>query len=402
MTQTAAFRGNKASGAEREKRAELKMVSVSDSFRTISTHACLYFHPHCTAIFTVYGLQPSCNTVVDDKYNVCLDITSLSGSYESWMEAFAKAAQRWEGIIVGNLPSISSSELPQGPDFPGTGYPSTIDDLYIYAREASIDGEGKIVGYAAPRYWRGTGVVNPITGNEYQVAAAGKMTFDSADMAKMQADGIFDEVVLHEMEHVIGLGTLWEANGLYVQGSGEYLSGTHADYEWKAIGCSGPLPVELDGRGGTANSHWDEACLGNEISTGYVEGPGTTSWPVSRITIGMLQDMGYGVDYNQADPFTITDLGVCGSFCPESGTRLRRNDSKLKAKLSKEDRDVVMRHAKTELTKLHEEFEIASVARGDRDNGIMAAEELFVLYQDAKGRVHTVRVTWDEVKDLEI
>jgi hypothetical protein len=317
------------------------------------------------------------------------------------MEAFAKATQRWEGIIVGDLPSFSSSELYQGSDVTGTGYPSTIDDVYIYASEASIDGEGSILGQAGPWEWRGTGVVNPRTGEEYQVARAGIMEFDSADIAAMQADGTFDEVVFHEMGHVIGLGCLWEFNGLYIEGTGEYASGTYADDEWKTIGCSGPLPVELHGGDGTADGHWDEDCLGNEILTGYSEDP-NDSMPLSRITIATFQDLGYNVDYSQADPFTIADLGVCGSFCPEAGRRLRRNDRKLKAELSSEDRDVVMRHAKTKLTKLHEEFEIAAFARGDRDDGIMAAAELFVLYQDAEGRVHTVHVTWDEVKDLEI
>jgi hypothetical protein len=74
----------------------------------------------------------------------------------------------------------------------------------------------------------------------------------------------------------------------------------------------------------------------------------------------------------------------------------------MKAKLSSEDGDVVMRYAKTELTKLHKEFKSAAVVRGDRDDRIKAVEELDVLYRDVKGRVHTVHVTWAEVKDLDI
>jgi hypothetical protein len=61
-----------------------------------------------------------------------------------------------------------------------------------------------------------------------------------------------------------------------------------------------------------------------------------------------------------------------------------------------------MRYAKTELTNLHNELEISEVARGNRDDGIKAVEELNVLYQDAEGGVHSVYVTWDEVKDLQI
>jgi hypothetical protein len=113
--------------------------------------------------------------------------------------------------------------------------------------------------------------------------------------------------------------------------------------------------------------------------------------------------MGYEVDFSQADPFTIADLDVCGSSCPEAARRqLRQRERKMKAKLSSEDRDVVMRHAKTELTKMRKEHEIAAAARGDHDDGIKAIQKLTVLYQDANRRVHSVHVKWDEVKDLQI
>ena len=48
--------------------------------------------------------------------------------------------------------------------------------------------------------------------------------------------------------------------------------------------------------------------------------------------------MGYEVDYNQADPFTIADLGVCGPSCPEHGCRgLHQRECMMKAELSSED-----------------------------------------------------------------
>lgn len=70
------------------------------------------------------------------------------------------------------------------------------------------------------------------------------MKFDMADIPILLEGGEIGNVVRHEMGHALGFGTLWELNGLYVKGSGEYASGTRADAEWKAIGCSGPLPVE--------------------------------------------------------------------------------------------------------------------------------------------------------------
>jgi hypothetical protein len=89
------------------------------------------------------------------------------------MESFVKATIKWETIIVGDFPSIASSELddadPVDPELLCTSYPTSIDDLYICAREASIDGKGGVLGSATPVYGRTTGVVNPRTGEEYIV-----------------------------------------------------------------------------------------------------------------------------------------------------------------------------------------------------------------------------------------
>jgi hypothetical protein len=63
--------------------------------------------------------------------------------------------------------------------------------------------------------------------------------------------------------------------------------------------------------------HWNEQYLRDELITGVHSG----SLPLSRITIGSLDDMGYTVDFNQADPYTIADLRQCGSFCPARGVR---------------------------------------------------------------------------------
>ena len=35
------------------------------------------------------------------------------------------------------------------------------------------------------------------------------MSFDTADLARMEADGSLTDVILHEMGHVLGFGTLW-------------------------------------------------------------------------------------------------------------------------------------------------------------------------------------------------
>jgi hypothetical protein len=61
------------------------------------------------------------------------------------------------------------------------------------------------------------------------------------------------------------------------------------------------VPVENSGGPGTRDSHWRESILTNELMTGYAN---TGPMPLSRITIGSLQDIGYSVNYAAADPYT--------------------------------------------------------------------------------------------------
>jgi Leishmanolysin len=315
------------------------------------------------------------------------------------MDAYGAAKQRWESIIVGNLPGRTPS-LELNSTFACTGYPSRIDDLYICGREVVIDGPGRILGSTLPLYGRGTGVINPRTGIEYLVTLVVQMRFDTDDLNSLVRAGKLDSVMLHEMGHALGVGSLlWSLNGLYSEGSGVFNPGTRADIEWKAIGCLGLLPVELDRGIGTANSHWDKECLLDELMTGYIDLSGNRSEPLSNITIGTLEDMGYTVDFTQADPFTIEDLGQCGSFCPGAeGGRHETNEHRAQAILDSDKMYTIMSYAKTEMIEMHEAF---LETNGDRNDGIKAVEEIFVLYE-AEGKIYDFRITWAEVKDLDL
>jgi hypothetical protein len=55
---------------------------------------------------------------------------------KGWMEAFMKAAKRWESIITGDLPgTVESAQVKNC-----KGYPTTIDDVYICVYDIWIDG----------------------------------------------------------------------------------------------------------------------------------------------------------------------------------------------------------------------------------------------------------------------
>jgi hypothetical protein len=50
------------------------------------------------------------------------------------------------------------------------------------------------------------------------------------------------------------------------------------------------------------NSHWRDGVFDPELMTGFLD---AGSNPLSVVTIASLADLGYTVDVNQADPFTL-------------------------------------------------------------------------------------------------
>jgi hypothetical protein len=65
------------------------------------------------------------------------------------------------------------------------------------------------------------------------------------------------------------------------------------------------VPLENTGGAGTADSHWRETIFRNELMSGFVAAPGN---PLSRVTAGSLQDLGYTVDLSAAEPFGLPNL----------------------------------------------------------------------------------------------
>lgn len=264
------------------------------------------------------GLQESCNIVDDTKFNICLDFVSTSGLLTAiWVDAFEDARLRWESIITGDLPPLSSAGFEKSDPRCST-YPDVIDDLYICAIETPIDGIGEVIGLAAVDLARNI----EIAGKSQYTALTGLMIFDSADILDLMNEGTWGDTILHEMAHVLGFGTLWNygSNDLYSNGTvfGVF-KGPNAVREWEVVGCAAnspnPLgvPVELGGGEGTKDSHWAERCFKDELMAPYLSG---LPQSISRITVGSLEDLGYTVDYGKADPFDVNpnDCGCSGGI----------------------------------------------------------------------------------------
>jgi len=236
-------------------------------------------------------------TIVNDELDTPgfqITVVFTSPVTASQQAAFNAAAARWSQVITGDLPSVT---LPSG---------TFIDDVRIDASIVAIDGVGGVLGQAGPTALRpGLGGL-PYTGG---------MEFDSADVAAMQSGNRFQSVIMHEMGHVLGIGSLWSALGLVTGagGSDPVFTGTNAVREYNAIfGVTGTsVPVENTGGPGTRDSHWRETTMRTELMTGFAE-PAGVAMPISRITVGSLADIGYTVNYSAADAFARPPLMAPG------------------------------------------------------------------------------------------
>ncbi len=212
-------------------------------------------------------------------------------------EAFERAAARWSTILLGDLESVAFTPDDNMSSCGGQPLDETIDDLLIFARIQRIDGPGGILGQARPCYVRESSL-HPIVGY---------MEFDADDVVVLETAGNFENVVLHEMGHVIGVGSLWSFQGLAADlSTGDpYFIGPSAQMAFAAAHSSYPgraVPIENTGGAGTRGGHWREGILVNELMTGFLNS-GVN--PLSAITTASLRDQGYLVSDATADPFSL-------------------------------------------------------------------------------------------------
>ncbi|MEX2181488.1 MAG: leishmanolysin-related zinc metalloendopeptidase [Gemmatimonadaceae bacterium] len=233
---------------------------------------------------------------------------------EGVQQAFTNAVNRIRATIVGALSAaIVTSESTPGQCVAGVTIAETVptEGIIIYATVEPIDGAGGILGSAGPCYIRSSSAaIGP------SLTVIGRMRFDSADLDNMLAQGTLESVILHEMLHVIGIGTLWGTLGLR-NGTAPtvkpFFTGTLAkdacinDHGGGAF-CGGGVPIEdcldltVSCGSGTINSHWKESVFRTELMTGFLN---TGLNPFSKMTVQSLADMGYTANVLTADAYTV-------------------------------------------------------------------------------------------------
>ncbi len=281
------------------------------------------------AMLLALGLTmvPAARTACADDF-IDLDLSAVAPNVRG---LFRDAEQFWESRINGysaSLPSTIRAQL--------TGRLSIAANTFF-------DAPGGLLGFAGPTATAQTftAIGNPFDNRFRQttVVTAGEMSFDLADAGNLPQ---FAATIRHEMAHVLGIGTLWEQNGIinitnndengllqrrngllqYVgrhglRGFRDQSGHTRANY----------VPTENFGGPGTAFGHWAGGTSPNwffapangsrvELMTGFATGSPSF---VSEATWGSLADVGWSVDGFNAGFGALGNTNTNLSPFPKSG-----------------------------------------------------------------------------------
>ncbi|MDP1860435.1 MAG: leishmanolysin-related zinc metalloendopeptidase [Gemmatimonadaceae bacterium] len=251
----------------------------------------------------VGGIAVSVDATVRSDFNIEVRFVG-SGMTDAQKQLFTSAAERITAFVTGDIPSVRAFGFDVNVNCAVSGQQilyETIDDLVIYASVEAIDGSGQILASAGACGFRGA--------SSNYLPAIGRMRFDSADLATLAGAGSLEDVITHEMLHVVGLSrTFWDVWGHLsgYPGADPRYFGSGALSACRAMGglstCATSIPIESLGGDGTAGSHWRESVFGNELMTGYLNS-GTN--PISAMTIAGFADIGYVVNAAAADSYSL-------------------------------------------------------------------------------------------------
>jgi hypothetical protein len=270
-------------------------------------------------VFVIVLLVFASTAARTDAFDLAYSIADPGGVFNATElailnDALVHVERMWETVITGYQPGISVASVP-------------------------ISIVPVTTGLAAANF---TGTVDQ---GGFRVATGGFINVNINEIENFQnwqgagANGLnfMDELLAHETGHVLGIGTLWDDNGLYISNTFQY-TGQHglAAYQAEFDAAATFVPVENAGNPGTPNAHWDQLMRsspqegnpldpwsldprvgvtdqygrdrGLELMTGAID-PDFLEPFVSRFGVESMRDLGYTVtQFEDFDGNGVVDL----------------------------------------------------------------------------------------------
>ncbi len=237
------------------------------------------------------------------QYNSAISSTDLA----IYKPMFEYAANKWQEIITADISNFNATIDPTsicgGNTSSGFSGVSSVDDVLIFVNITAIDGVSGTLAVAGPCGTRGSGT-------NAGLPVVGVMKLDSSDFGNNTQSR---DTILHEMGHVLGIGTIWGNKGVTTANTSDSscdadprYTGTQGVVEWATFGGTGNVPLERLYGVGTCEGHWREINFETEIMSGIYD----ANSKLSRLTIASLKDIGYGVNFAYADAYTPTTFST--------------------------------------------------------------------------------------------
>jgi hypothetical protein len=248
---------------------------------------------------------PASSTGSTAQFTVTVRFVDPTPPSQPVLAAFNQATTKWQSVIVDSVGSIAIKLAAGACDSAQPALNETVKDLLVLVHirqiRDTVPGQA-ILGESGPCLVRQPG----------NLPILGVMSLNSSTLDALASNGLLDDVIKHEMAHLLGFGTVWDLDGLVrdTTTSDPWFSGPDAQ---AAFGTALPsftdkiVPVEANGGSGTTLSHWRESVMTNELMTGFLNSGAN---PLSAVTIESMADLGYAVNVAAADPWPTPSSGA--------------------------------------------------------------------------------------------
>jgi len=278
----------------------------------------------------IFDSSPDANI----QYNIDNQTNDIQFDSVEYKNIIQDAVNKWDRVITGNPNFLTQNNL----------------DWDLDVNIAFKNLNPGILGSAGITHYDGTLNFGEFFPTEGDLNLASGYLADLKDNKVNTDKSELYWVVLHEIGHLLGIGSYILSDNTQIAGepvvsyvednqTKYYYTGQHAFQAYKDyfapyydVSQFSGIPVEDDGGAGTVNSHPEEGVVGltsvNDRNIGGVFHPGLehelmAGWsedgsynPLSKISIGFLEDMGYLVNYDEADAYDPLDASYGATPTP--------------------------------------------------------------------------------------